>query len=69
MYQQGGVDLLVLKEMLGHRNLGTTEIYTHTSNEQLRKAADANPLSRVKPPVPNDNKSDNAPKQDKKETD
>lgn len=50
MYQQGGVDLLVLKEMLGHKNLGTTEIYTHTSNEQLRRAADANPLSGVKPP-------------------
>lgn len=57
MYQQGGVDLLVLKEMLGHKNLGTTEIYTHTSNEQLRKAANANPLSTVKPPKPkmNDN--------------
>ena len=50
MYQQGGVDLLVLKEMLGHKNLGTTEIYTHTSNEQLRRAADANPLSKVKTP-------------------
>lgn len=52
MYQEGGVDLLVLKEMLGHKNLGTTEIYTHTSNEQLRRAADANPLSGVKPPKP-----------------
>lgn len=52
MYQQGGVDLLVLKEMLGHKNLGTTEIYTHTSNEQLRRAADANPLSSVKAPRP-----------------
>ena len=52
MYQQGGVDLLVLKEMLGHKNLGTTEIYTHTSNEQLRRAADANPLSGVKPSKP-----------------
>ena len=50
MYQQGGVDLLVLKEMLGHKNLGTTEIYTHTSNEQLRQAADANPLAKVKAP-------------------
>lgn len=55
MYQQGGVDLLVLKEMLGHKNLGTTEIYTHTSNEQLRRAADANPLSSVKPPKPKKN--------------
>ncbi len=52
MYQQGGVDLLVLKEMLGHKNLGTTEIYTHTSNEQLRKAASANPLANVKAPSP-----------------
>ena len=51
MYQQGGVDLLVLKEMIGHRNLGTTEIYTHTSNEQLRQAADANPLARIQPPA------------------
>lgn len=61
MYQQGGVDLLVLKEMLGHKNLGTTEIYTHTSNEQLRRAADANPLSGVKPPKPkkNDNNDNN----------
>ena len=50
MYQQGGVDLLVLKEMLGHKNLGTTEIYTHTSNEQLRRAADANPLAGMKAP-------------------
>jgi len=55
MYQQGGVDLLVLKEMLGHKNLGTTEIYTHTSNEQLRRAADANPLANIKAPL-SDNK-------------
>ena len=47
MYQQGGVDVLVLKEILGHKNLGTTEIYTHTSTEQLKKAAAASPLARV----------------------
>lgn len=57
MYQQGGVDLLVLKEMLGHKNLGTTEIYTHTSNEQLRRAADANPLSKVRMPSPEEKKN------------
>lgn len=51
MYQQGGVDVLVLKEILGHQNLGTTEIYTHTSNTQLKQAADANPLSTQKPVV------------------
>ena len=48
MYQQGGVDVLILKEILGHKNLGTTEIYTHTSTEQLEKAANATPLSNRK---------------------
>ena len=48
MYQHGGVDVRVLKEVLGHENLGTTEIYTHLSSDQLKKASDANPLSKVK---------------------
>nr|DAI53017.1 MAG TPA: SITE SPECIFIC RECOMBINASE XERD [Inoviridae sp.] len=48
MYQQGGVDIRVLKDILGHENLGTTEIYTHLSSEQIQKAADNNPLSHVK---------------------
>ena len=48
MYQYGDVDVRVLKEVLGHENLGTTEIYTHLSNEQLQKAADNNPLSKIK---------------------
>lgn len=48
MYQQGGVDVLILKEILGHKNLGTTEIYTHTSTEQLERAANATPLSNLK---------------------
>ena len=48
MYQHGNVDVLVLKDILGHENLGTTEIYTHIVDEQLKKAADSNPLSNVK---------------------
>lgn len=48
MYQHGNVDIRVLQEMLGHENLGTTEIYTHLSSEQLENAAEANPLSKVK---------------------
>ncbi len=48
MYQQGGVDIRVLKDILGHENLGTTEIYTHVSNQQIRAASEANPLSTVK---------------------
>lgn len=49
MYQQGHVDIRVLKDILGHENLGTTEIYTHVSNEQMANASNANPLSHVKP--------------------
>lgn len=45
MYQHGNVDVLLLKEILGHENLGTTEIYTHISNEATKKAIEANPLA------------------------
>ena len=48
MYQHGNVDLLLLKEILGHENLGTTEIYTHIANEELKKAIDSNPLNQEK---------------------
>ncbi|MCI1964720.1 MAG: tyrosine recombinase XerC [Oscillospiraceae bacterium] len=48
MYQHGHVDIRVLKDILGHENLGTTEIYTHLSSEQMATAAQANPLSHVK---------------------
>ena len=50
LYQQGGVDIRVLQEMRGHVNLGTTEIYTHTSSQQLKEAAESSPLKNVKPP-------------------
>lgn len=48
MYQHGEVDIRVLKDVLGHENLGTTQIYTHISNEQLKKASDKNPLANIK---------------------
>lgn len=48
MYQHGGVDIRVLKDVLGHENLGTTEIYTHLSSAQMKNAADSNPLSNIK---------------------
>lgn len=50
MYQHGNVDVLAIKEMLGHESLSTTQIYTHIVDEQLQKAAQANPLSTVKAP-------------------
>ena len=48
MYQYGNVDIRVLKDILGHENLGTTEIYTHLSNQQMEEASKANPLSKVR---------------------
>ncbi len=47
MYQHGGVDVRVLKDVLGHENLGTTEIYTHLSSEQMKNAAESNPLAKI----------------------
>ena len=49
MSQHGGVDIRVLKEVLGHENLGTTEIYTHVSSSQIQNAAKRSPLANVKP--------------------
>ncbi len=48
MYQHGNVDIRVLKDILGHANLGTTQIYTHVSDKQIKQAIDSNPLSNVK---------------------
>jgi len=48
MYQHGDVDIRVLKDILGHANLGTTQIYTHVSDKQIKHAVDANPLAGVK---------------------
>ncbi len=45
MYQYGDVDVLLLKEILGHENLSTTQIYTHVADDQLRKAVNLNPLN------------------------
>lgn len=47
MYQNG-VDVRVLKEVLGHENLNTTQIYTHVSNAQMQNAMMNNPLNSIK---------------------
>ena len=49
MYQHGNTDIMLIKEILGHENLGTTQIYTHVVNSQLQQAVDSNPLANIKP--------------------
>lgn len=48
MYQYGGADVLQLKEILGHENLSTTEIYTHINNKTVKETIDNNPMNILK---------------------
>ena len=45
MYQSGNVDVRVLKDILGHEQLNTTQIYTHVSNREMEEAMSQNPLA------------------------
>ena len=49
MYQTGNVDILTLKQLLGHSSVGTTQIYTHLQEFQVRAAIEQNPLGNVEP--------------------
>ena len=47
MFQSGQVDIRVIKDVLGHEQLNTTQIYTHVVNRNLEAAAAANPLAEL----------------------
>ena len=52
MYQSGQVDIRVLKDILGHEQLNTTQIYTHLSDAGMQEAMTHNPLADVRTLVP-----------------
>jgi site-specific recombinase XerD len=47
MYQTGKVDVRILKDILGHEQLNTTQIYTHVSNKSMETAMSMNPLAAI----------------------
>ncbi len=59
LMHQSGVDIRVLQEILGHKQLSTTEIYTHINNDQMRDAVRSNPLANLKPPEADSNDKSN----------
>ena len=48
MFQSGKVDIRVLKDILGHEQLNTTQIYAHVLDRNLEVAVDNNPLASIK---------------------
>ena len=44
---QAGVGLVTLRDLLGHRQITSTQIYIHLTAQDLRQAADKHPVSKL----------------------
>lgn len=46
LYKHSNIDIRTIQKILGHKNIGTTQVYTHVDDEDLRKAIKSNPLNK-----------------------
>jgi integrase/recombinase XerD len=47
LMMKSGVNLRTIQEVLGHADIGTTQIYTHIEDEELKQAANNHPLANL----------------------
>ena len=48
---EGDIDVIVRKHLMGHKDIKSTEIYSHIADRKMRRAVQqANPFSRVRSP-------------------
>jgi integrase/recombinase XerD len=46
-----GASLVDIRDLLGHRQITSTQIYLHVTAEDLRRAADLHPIARLAPAI------------------
>jgi len=46
LFKHANVDIRTIQQILGHKNIATTTIYTHVDDESVRKAINSNPLNK-----------------------
>ena len=47
LYNENNIDIFVLKQILGHKSLSATEIYTHVSNKKLKNIMENCTISSI----------------------
>ncbi len=48
---RSGVDLVTLRDLLGHRQITSTQVYLHVTAEDLKHAAERHPIERLTPTI------------------